>query len=321
MNIAYQGAVNSRLQAQILGNVLSVNNVLNKKIHSIIFVGDVMLSRYIQTQMKLRGNDYNFPFALSSGFLNSADAVFGNFEGTISERGTNQGSIYSFRAGPNVISGLKSANFKIMSLANNHIWDWGADALLDTVAFLKTNGIQTVGAGGNFNGANVPAILQFGTTKIAFFAFTNLYPKSLAATQTGPGVSVFDPERLKESISELKAGNKADIVVVSFHWGDEYATSSNSLQKELAHQIIDAGADLVIGHHPHVVEESAIYKGKYIFYSLGNFVFDQNISAETMEGLAVKVLLKDNKIYAVEPVGFALNNDFQPIISQNAGVN
>jgi poly-gamma-glutamate synthesis protein (capsule biosynthesis protein) len=328
INLAYQGAIGSWLQAQILQNYSSQithnfriaeqtqygsqRELSDSRQSSIIFVGDVMLSRFIQTQIERNGNNYIFPFASSTDFLNSADAVFGNFEGTISARGKNQGSVYSFRSNPEVVKGLQAANFKIMSLANNHIWDWGKEALLDTVAFLKTTGIESVGAGGNFDEANSPAILDINGTKIAFFAFTNLYPKSLTATRTSPGISSFDAEVLKDQINGLRTDKKADIIAVSFHWGDEYATSSNSLQKNLAHQIIDAGADLVIGGHPHVVEESEQYKGKWIFYSLGNFVFDQNFSKETMEGLAVKITLKDRAISNVERYKILLNKFYQP---------
>jgi poly-gamma-glutamate synthesis protein (capsule biosynthesis protein) len=310
---SYQNATDSWLQAQILGNLL--NNISYQDSESsIIFVGDVMVSRFIQTLIERNGNDYNFPFLLSLDFLNSADAAFGNFEGTISNRGSNQGSQYSFRAKPEVVSGLQSANFKAISVANNHIFDWGRDALLDTIAFLKYFGIETAGAGANYEQANSSSILNVKGTKIALFAYTNLYPDSLEATEKSAGISSFNSDALKSRINFLKQENKVDIIVVSFHWGDEYATSSNFLQKEIAHEIIDSGADLIIGHHPHVVEESEQYKGKWIFYSLGNFIFDQGFLKETMEGMAVKVFIKNKAIGSVKIFKVKLNRFFQPEI-------
>lgn len=267
---------------------------------TIIFTGDVMLSRSVAIQVRKHGGDYVFPFEPVLPFLQSADLLFGNLEGPISSRGTNQGSIYSFRADPAAVEGLSAAGYSVMSIANNHIWDWGADALLDTVSLLKRADIMPVGAGADIREANAWAIRKVNGVKVGFLAFTDLYPEGLIATTSAPGISSFDVARVGKEISAAKEGGTVDIAVVSFHWGDEYQTHSNAEQERIAHALVDAGADIVVGHHPHVAEEVEHYDGGWIFYSLGNFVFDQYFSPETMEGLVAKVLIRNKKIADVE---------------------
>lgn len=284
---------------------------------SLIFVGDIMLSRSVQKQIERNGNDYSFPFASSSEFLKSSDFTFGNLEGPISDQGKDQGSIYSFRSNPRVVEGLISAGFDVVSLANNHIWDWGKEALKDTINILKNNKIMPVGAGINYQDANNEKMLVISNgslgekTRIGFLAFTNLYPKSLIATEDSPGISNFDIENIKNQILKIKEGKSADLVVVSVHWGEEYQQQSNMLQQSIAHQLIDAGADIIIGHHPHVIQEVEQYKGKWVFYSLGNFIFDQNFSKETMEGLVAKVTLVRDTIEKVDFYKSKLNRQYQ----------
>lgn len=278
---------------------------------TLLFVGDIMLSRAVGAKIKNQ-DDPRFPFLKIADEIKSADLAFGNLESPISEKGKNQGSIYSFRADPGVAAGLKFAGFDVLSLANNHIFDWGSIALVDTVEILKNSGIDSVGAGKDEFNANAPLVKQVGDTKIAFLAFTNLYPKSLEADADKPGISHFDIPGIKKAISELKKSN--DIVVVSLHWGEEYKINSNDVQKDLARALVEVGADLIVGHHPHVVQEIERSQNSWIAYSLGNFVFDQSFSKETMEGLILKVKIKNKKVFEVEPVKIKINSDFQPFI-------
>ena len=322
------------------------------KPYTLLFVGDIMLARGVEHYInKYGGGDFRYPFLKIAEFLNQADLVFGNLEGPVSMRGKNQGSIYSFRMNPKAIEGLKFAGFDVLSLANNHIWDWGREALEDTLALIRANGSMTVGAGRNYEEANTPARFTISArgarlpdgqgsafggqdTRVTIFAFTNLYPKSLEATASRSGISQFEPEIIKQKIAEALAcekrasalaplalrqcesahTNTADIIVVSFHWGEEYKISANKFQKSLAHELIDAGADLIIGHHPHVVQEVEHYKNGWIFYSLGNFIFDQNFSKDTKKGIIVKVIIRDKKIISAEPVEINFTPTFQPEI-------
>jgi len=233
-------------------------------------------------------------------------------QGPISTRGKNQGSIYSFRANPSAVRGLLFAGFDIVSLANNHMWDWGGDALTDTIDILKQNNILTIGAGKNETEANSPVFIMKGNQRIVFFAYTNLYPQSLYATGENPGISRFNEEEIIRSIKEET--KPEDIVIISLHWGDEYKTESNDFQKRLGRALIDAGVDMVIGHHPHVVEEVEQYKGGWIVYSLGNFVFDQNFSEDTSKGLLLEVTTKSGVVEKLEQKEVKMNKDFQPTL-------
>jgi len=276
----------------------------------LLFVGDIMLDRGVKNKIKNYGQgDFKFPFLKTSQFLNEADLLIGNLEGPISDKGKKAGSIYSFRMDPMALEGLKFAGFDILTLANNHILDYTREAMEDTILRLKEAGIDFVGAGLNFKEACFPKVKETKNTKIAFLAFTNLGSSFWQAKENSSGICWLNEENLKKGIKEAK--DKADISVVLFHFGDEYKEKANLTQRYFSHLAIDLGADLVVGHHPHVVQEIENYKGKYIAYSLGNFVFDQNFSKETMEGMALKVLVVGKRIKEIFPIKTKLNRYFQ----------
>lgn len=279
----------------------------------LVFVGDIMLSRNIGDLMRER-NDWTFPFAHVREFLASADLVFGNLEGPISGRGRNEGSIYSFNAETAAIKGLRASNISVVSIANNHIFDYGDAAFLDTLAVLDAAGVAAVGGGVRYRDAHRPVIRTVGTTSIAFLAYTDLVPAFRGKPTASPAVARPEISALIEDIE--MASVRADVVIVSFHWGNEYETQHNARQEEIARIAIDHGAALVAGHHPHVVQEVESYKNGYIAYSLGNFVFDQNFSPETAKGLALEVFLRDKKISRINPVEIVFNKEFQPILAQ-----
>jgi len=286
---------------------------------TMLFVGDIMLSseRGVGEQMEKEG-DYKYPFLKIADVLKSADLTFGNLEGSISSRGEDGGGRYSFRADPKSVLGLVFAGFDVLSIANNHIFDWGEDAFKDTISILNANAIDHVGGGVNYSNANKPLIKDVKGTKVAFFAYSMVdYDIGVfEATEDTPGKSSFDKEALVKEIRKLKKSGAADIVVVSFHWGKEYKTRSYLKQQKVAYAMIDAGADLIIGHHPHVVQEVEKYKNGWIAYSLGNFIFDQSFSEETMRGLMLEVEIKNKKIDKVNPIGIQISNTFQPYIEK-----
>ncbi|MDO8537027.1 MAG: CapA family protein [bacterium] len=275
------------------------------------FVGDVMLSRYVGKVID-KHKDPTYPFLGIAKDLQSADLAFGNLEGPISDRGTDRGSKYSFRADPKVVEGLKFAGFDVVSLANNHIFDWGPQALVDTAELLGRAGIKPIGAGANSEEANRPAIFRLKNTAVAYLAFTNLYPKSFTAGTSSPGVSRSTAKDMQDAVRKLRG--VADVVVTSLHWGEEYRATSTAAQQELARALVDAGADLVIGHHPHVAEEIERYKGGWIVYSLGNFIFDQNFSEETTRGLMVTTKIARGKIQDLYSKTIVISKSFQPSI-------
>jgi len=265
-----------------------------------IFGGDVMLSRGIGNLMSKR-NDYDFPWKKIEGLLKTADLVFANLESPISDQGSDSGKLFSFRADKKVVSGLKTAGFKAMSIANNHIWDYGKNAFEDTLINLTSNNILPVGSNlmGNKETINVQG------TEVAFLGYTNLLK--------APGVNFLELQKVVEDIKNAK--KSADVVIVSIHWGQEYKSAESAAQISLAHEIIDAGADMVVGHHPHVVQNVEKYQGKYIAYSLGNFVFDQNFADETSHGLLLRVDLSGKKITNMEQIRIGFTSLYQPEVN------
>jgi poly-gamma-glutamate synthesis protein (capsule biosynthesis protein) len=285
-----------------------------ERTYTMLFVGDIMLDRLVAKRVA-RAQDPLLPFLLIAHKLRSADIAFANLEGPVSDRGVNQGSKYSFRFEPvGTINALTFAGFDVISLANNHIWDWGTSALLDTLTHLRGAGIETIGAGANKEEANQPAIVALGDARVGFLGYTTLYPKSLEATTARAGVSSPQLSSITAQIADLKTNQHADLVVVSLHWGIEYEQHSTTSQQLFARALIDAGADLVVGHHPHVVQEVEEYKGRYIAYSLGNFVFDQDFSLETMRGLMLEVSVRNKQIEAVREIPIELTSIYQPRI-------
>lgn len=310
---------------EMTANVHEAYNINEQKIKekyenqksTMLFVGDIMLSsqRGVGKQIKEKG-DYTYPFLRIEDVLKSADLTFGNLEGPISSRGENQGGQYSFRADPKTAFGLVSAGFDVLSIANNHIFDWGENAFKDTIYILKANAIDPVGGGMDYLDANKPLIKKIKDTKVAFFAYSMIDYDigNFEATKDVSGKSSFNKKKLMEEIKRLKSSGGADIVVVSFHWGNEYEKRSHPKQQKIAYSMIDSGADLIIGHHPHVIQEVEKYKNGWIAYSLGNFVFDQNFSEETMRGLMLEAEIKDKKINKVNPIEIKISETFQPYI-------
>jgi poly-gamma-glutamate synthesis protein (capsule biosynthesis protein) len=280
---------------------------------TLFFVGDIMLDRGVELEIKKNGNsDFKFPFLKIEKDLKEADILFGNLEGPISDKGQKVGSIYSFRMDPKAIDGLLFSGFDVLSVANNHMFDYGREAMEDTFFRLKETRIDYVGGGFNEAEAYAPKIKEINGTKIAFLDFTNLGSPYWEAKENRSGIAWLDKERLENSIKEAK--KKSDIIIVSMHFGDEYKTSPTPGQKELARLAVDSGANLVIGHHPHVIQPVEKYQEGYVAYSLGNFIFDQNFSEETMKGLILKVFVENGKIKEVIPVEFEINQNFQPEI-------
>jgi len=285
---------------------------------TVFAVGDIMLNRGVEFKIKENGNgDYRWLFLKIADDLQKADILFGNLEGPISAKGERVGSIYSFRAEPQVIEGLSFAGFDILSLANNHMLDYQRVALEDTMNILKENGIDYVGAGFNSKEAFSVKIKTIGNTKIGFLALTDLGPEVWRAGENYSGIAWLNEENIEEIKEHIKtAKQKVDVLIVSFHSGEEYSREPTPSQVSFGRLFVDAGADLVIGHHSHVIQKIEKYKTGTIAYSLGNFVFDQGFSQETMEGLLLEIIIKENKIKEVNSINIKISNSFQPSIKK-----
>lgn len=281
---------------------------------SLLFAGDIQMDRGVRTQVEKNfGGDYNL-FLNAIPLVKQTDISFANLEGPISDQGTNRGSAYSFRMDPAVAPALSGAGFDVLNVANNHAGDWGREAFIDTLTRLKDAHIAYTGGGMNRDEATQPVLLTRGGTRIGFLGFSDVGPSWLAVGSSTPGILLTsDPER-NSIISNAK--KQVDILVVSFHFGNEYETSPSKRQRDLARAAVESGADMVIGHHPHVVENTELYNGGLIAYSLGNFVFDQPFSTSTMEGLALSVGLHDGVITTIRKHRVTLNEHFQPQLAR-----
>jgi hypothetical protein len=240
--------------------------------------GDIMLGRYVRTLMDKNGLDYPFK-NLDTGYLNTNDILLGNLEGPVAEKAIRTTKGIAFRFMPDVAPLLKKYGFDVLGLANNHALDMGAAGYDDSLKFLRENGIMPFGDPREINDNSV-AKLEVDGQKIAFLGLEEVTYK-------------IDDDKAVRKIKDLTAeGYK----VIPFpHWGVEYTHKPNARQTDLAHKFIDAGAIAVIGHHPHVVQMFETYKGRPIFYSLGNAVFDQYWSADTQVGLSIAMIIEDTR--------------------------
>ncbi|WMT39486.1 CapA family protein [Paenibacillus sp. D2_2] len=199
-----------------------------------------------------------------------------------------------FKSSPKALSELAKAGVDAVNLANNHTLDQGVEGLLDTIQHLKDNKIQYVGAGSNRDEAYAPVYFERKGIKIALFGFSRVIPQnSWMAGKNNAGVAaVYDSTLAVKAIQEAR--KKADLVLVVTHWGKERVTKLEEHQTNLSHAFIDAGADLVIGGHPHVMQGIEQYKGKWIAYSTGNFIFTKSNDPKTWETAVFSVKCSKN---------------------------
>ena len=273
-------------------------------------VGDIMLAGSGVATFQRRGYDY--AFAATADELRKGDIAVGNLEAPIALGGTEfMLKKYRFRADPLSAPALKRAGFSVLTLANNHMMDFGVQALLETLHNLDNNGILSVGAGQSLSAAREKTVYQVKGVKVAFLAYSVTLPVEFFATADRAGTAPGYPRYCKEDIAQAKTS--ADYVVVSFHWGSEGAAAPHPFQVTAAHAAIDAGADIVLGHHPHVLQGIEQYKKGIIFYSLGNFAFG-SLSPAADRSVIARITL-DRGIKAVELVPLnVLNSEvrFQP---------
>jgi len=182
--------------------------------------------------------------------------------------------MFVFRGDTSFIEGLRISGFNVFCLANNHTLDYGRDALLDTKDILEKNGFHTVGCGRNQREASRAMIIRKKGMSFAFLSYVTMPLEGIVYSENLPGPAQADIEEIIQEIERVR--KTADFIIVSFHWGTEFSPYPSGKQREYAHRSIDSGADLVLGHHPHVIQIIEKYEGKFIIYSLGNFVFDQN---------------------------------------------
>jgi len=280
----------------------------------LLAVGDVMLGRYIAKVMQTNGSDY--PFRQIAPVLRSADIVLGNLEGIMTPDDAAVAypdKPYSFHAPIDAGTALKEAGFSVLSLANNHAMDYGSDALLRTRVLLNKQGIASFGAGRDIADARAPVIVTKNGTRFGFLGYGVAHARAVYAAKKRAGISPLVMERVHADIVALRI--RVDIVIVSLHWGMEYDTVPSKLQREEAHQIIDWGADVIIGHHPHVMQGVELYKGRPIAYSLGNFVFDQKRGGADWSAI-LACTFRGKDLYLIEAIPLARYRSYFPVVAE-----
>ncbi len=270
------------------------------KIVTIVAVGDIMLANRYTPYLKKHG--YDFPFTYTQPITSSADIAFGNLEAPMSLNNKNKRKKqFAFRAHPDTVKSLLYAGFDVLSLANNHILDFGQKAFYDTLQILKKNNIQYIGGGANRQEAEAMKIIETKGIKIGFLGFSKTYPVAFYAGKNRPGTATTGVKKLRTIIKKNK--DKVDFLVVSFHWGKEYTWKPRSYQISLARTAIDSGALIVLGHHPHCIQPVEKYKNGIIAYSLGNFAFGsygRPPKRKADKSLILKIYLNKKKIMGVK---------------------
>jgi poly-gamma-glutamate capsule biosynthesis protein CapA/YwtB (metallophosphatase superfamily) len=245
-------------------------------------VGDINLGDVPGAGIAAEGPHY--PWTSVGRRLQSADIGFGNLECAVSKRGTPFEKLYNFRGTPAALRGLeRHSGIDVLNLANNHAGDYGPVALLDTVRGIERLGMKAVGAGRNLRRALEPQVVERLGLRVAFVGFSDVAPIEFAAAAGRPGTAWATPEAVTESVH--RARRRADVVVATFHWGIEKAPDETGQQQALAAAAAAAGAQLVIGAHPHVLQPLRRQGSALVAYSLGNFVFGAVSEGTTATGI------------------------------------
>ena len=254
---------------------------------TMVFGGDVMLGRAVRDQIvKLGNNDGAWATTKVAEVFRNAQLAFVNLESPFAP-GSALGYSLVFRADPSHVTALTKSGIDVVSFANNHSRNQGGAGIQTTLALLKKNTIAPAGAGLSSSEAYAPRYLKAGDLSVAVLAYT-YNEKAPVSPLSKPTIAGMD-------IGRMQAAVKGAYVIVSMHAGTEYTLTRTTQQTRFAHAAIDAGADLVIGHHPHWVQPVEQYKGKPILYSLGNLVFDQPWSLETQQGAVAVATVRDGK--------------------------
>jgi hypothetical protein len=266
----------------------------------ILFTGDINLGRCIAKRTLSEyadTNNYNYPFQFVAEELNTADITVGSLDGSLSDESPPMPCPDSMNLiGPtHMVEGLQFAGFDVVTIATNHIKDCGEKgfecenkALFDTINTLTAAGIRPVGAGNNLQESRLPVIVEKNGIRFAFLGI-NQIDERVWATGNTPGTAPLSKIYIKKIKAEITAAKQiADVVIVLPHWGIEYAAKSEDVQRVWAQEFFNAGASLVVGNHPHIIQPMEIFSDKLIFYALGNFVFDQERNFQR-EGMVAEV--------------------------------
>lgn len=280
--------------ATIFNPSSNVANIEPKENVSVAVTGDVMFARKMPNVLSMDSS----PFSGVSNTTSNVDLLLVNFENAATTSGDALKGDVPLKCDPSYVPLLKANNLTVAALANNHAFDYGETGMKDTLQNLKDNDITPMGAGNNADEAHAAVVKEVNGRKITILNYMDSenfaeYSQEVMpyATASGAGYSAYDSADAQKQIAE---NNDSDLIIAYMHFGNEYSNSPNDNQVKISHELIDYGADVVIGAHPHVPEGIDMYNGKPIFYSLGNFIFDQSNTA-THVAYFVKMDLVDDK--------------------------
>ena len=294
------------------------------EVTTLTVVGDIMLARRVGRAIT---GDPAAPFRPLAARLARAEITVGNLESSLSMAGAPTQGGDSFGAHPRVLRGLKSAGFDLVSLANNHLGDYGSRAIGETFDRVSAADLAYVGAGRNLTEARRPVVVTRDGIRIGFLG-TESIGETPSATGRRAGTNRLDMpprtgplnqaalDRIAADIRKLK--RTVDVVVVIPHWGTQYTHRPEASQRTAARAFAEAGADLVIGGHPHWVQGWERMGSTTVVHSLGNFIFDMDFSTKTREGVFVEVVLWGGQVRAVEPVPYVIDGSFTPRLARGA---
>jgi poly-gamma-glutamate capsule biosynthesis protein CapA/YwtB (metallophosphatase superfamily) len=288
------------------------------EVTTITAVGDIMLGRRVGDRHRA---DPGTPLKPLGKRLARAEITVGNFESTLSAAGSPTQGGDSFAASPRVRLALRAAGFDLLSLANNHVGDYGDRALRQTLDRFDSARIETVGAGRNLDAARRPVIIERDGVRVGFLAVDSIgETPSATGSRAGtnrlnmpPRTGPLNRSQLRRITSDIRAlDRRVDNVVVLTHWGTQYTHRPEPSQRAAARAFAGAGADLVIGGHPHWVQGYEMAGSAVVVHSLGNFIFDMDFQTKTREGIFLEIVLWDGVVKAVEPLPYVIDSAFTP---------
>lgn len=296
---------------------IPIITVSPEPITRIIFTGDIVPGRCVAKRL-IAANDFTLPYHYIGNTLRNADITVGSLDGSLTDRTEpilNCGGTMNLVGPERTVEGLTYAGFDLITLATNHIKDCGIlgcndDALFDTMNTLERNNIKSVGGGKNLNEARQPVIVERHGIRFAFLGASEIYPTYAAAENTA-GFALLKSEYILQDIAYTH--QIADVVIVLPHWGTEYVSTPTWMQYELGEKMINAGADLVIGNHPHWAQPVETFlEGKVIAYALGNLVMDQDWSIETQQGILFEATFRGKKLEKWNLMPYHIYDGYQP---------
>lgn len=276
----------------------------------LLFVGDVMLD-WTPGEMIEKGKD---PFAGAAKLFGPADVAIGNLECVVSTRGERLDKKYTFHTHPRCVP-LLAKYFHALSTANNHTGDFGQEALLDMLK-LVSESVPVFGAGQNLAEARRPFLLERRGVRIAVLGYNEFKPRSFAAGEKTPGCAWSVDEHVLEDLRRARSDAKADVVIPFMHWGDEYEPEPNDRQRSFSRRMIEAGASIVVGGHPHCTQGVEYHAARPAVYSLGNFLFDREEGLGRI-GWALRLTVDRQGVVAWDTITVRLDDHGLPSLDVN----